>query len=91
MTPSDLLITSTLFVALPEGSRLSFLPQSSLGTSAENAEKNPSCRSSFLLDKAFQAGSDSGEISSTCPRCSFNTRWQRRANAKLCVAMREVS
>src|SRR5579862_4144015 len=39
----------------------------------------------------IQAGSESGEISSTRPRCKRNTRWQRRANAKLCVAMREVS
>ena len=38
-----------------------------------------------------QAGSDSGGISSMLPRCNRNTRWQRRANDKLCVAMREVS
>src|SRR3954462_8214983 len=28
-------------------------------------------------------GSDSGETSSACPRCKRNTRWQRRAKAKL--------
>lgn len=36
-------------------------------------------------------GSVSGATSSMLPCCSRNTRWQRRANAKLWVAMREVS
>src|SRR5579864_8421279 len=45
----------------------------------------------LLLVKVPQAGSDSGAISSTCPRCNRKTRWQRRAKDKLCVAMREVS
>ncbi len=48
---------------------------------------------SFLSSSAhhFQAGSDSGAISSMRPRCNRNTRWHRRANDKLCVAIREVS
>jgi len=36
-------------------------------------------------------GSVSGATSSMLPCCSRNTRWQRRANAKLWVAMREVN
>jgi hypothetical protein len=36
-------------------------------------------------------GSVSGATSSILPCCNRNTRWQRRANAKLCVAMREVN
>lgn len=36
-------------------------------------------------------GSVCGATSSILPCCSRNTRWQRRANAKLWVAMREVN
>ena len=57
-------------------------------TECTAARNNPACHPSTL---SAYAGSDSGEISSTRPCSIRKTRWQRRANDKLCVAIKEVS
>src|ERR1041384_5316210 len=51
----------------------------------------PATDSAHFRPATFHAGNDSGSISSTRPCRSLSTRWQRRANPKLCVAITEVS
>jgi len=47
-------------------------------------------RRSFYLHRLSRR-SDPGATSSTCPRCSRSTRWQRRGKARLCVAIKRYS
>jgi hypothetical protein len=85
----------TLFIVAPRSILLHFvllilpfdLSRAKAPPSPSNAALKGRSSTSFIL----YAGSDSGGISSIRPRCSRRTRWQRRANDKLCVAMREVS
>jgi hypothetical protein len=48
--------------------------------------ENVQSRDTFCLNRLSRR-SDSGATSSTCPRCSRSTRCQRRAKARLCVAI----
>src|SRR5690348_16191945 len=84
--PLDHVTEGTLSFLFYSGSRNHFV---ALCLTNLAATLNPLSLALQLL--ALHAGSDSGEISSTCPRPSRSTRWQRLANDILCVAMREVS
>jgi len=52
--------------------------------------ENVQSRDTFCLHRLSRR-SDPGATSSTCPRCSRSTRWQRRAKARLCVAIKRYS